>query len=427
MLPPASDIQGAAVVGVAVMLGFGLAELLHRGRAVSAEVTRKVAHVWAGVVTASFPWLVESHVTVLWLALGFGVFLGGTRLLGWLPSVHAVERRTQGAYCYPLAVWVSFYLAAGDPVPYVTAIAVLAVSDTAAAAVGARQPLKRYHVFDRDFRSLGGSFALFGVTFALVLLLMAAFDRGSLPSVLTTALLVAMAATATEGISVRGLDNFLLPYSVVLLLTATAGATAEELSSWVLGALTAACVLVPTVSVARLGAAGAMALFLSGFLAFGLGGPAWLLPLLVPYAGFVAVRAMDRSGEAASLQLLAPAFAVSLLVLLAHVHTGRAQLYLPYLASVAAVSALAWSEWAPGERSSLPSRVAAGLLGGAIVVAAGWLSGPPVPLDLRGAGVLVIFAGAAPLLASAAGETTGRARLAGVLGSTAGCTLWVLV
>ena len=427
MLPPASDMQGAVIVGVAVLLGFGLAEALHRGRGLSAEVTRKVAHIWAGVVTASFPWLVESHVTVLWLALGFGVFLGGTRLLGWLPSVHAVERRTQGAYCYPIAVWVTFYLSAGDPVPYVVAISVLALSDTAAAAVGMKQPLKRYHVFDRDYRSLGGSFALFGITFSLVLLLLAAFDRGSLPDVLTIALLVAMAATATEGISVRGLDNLLLPYSVVLILNATLGASAEALSLWVLGALITASIIVPTMSTARLGAAGAMALFLSGFLAFGLGGTAWLVPLLVPYAGFVAARSMDKSTEAAGLQHLAPTFAVSLAVLLAHVHTGRPHLYLPYLASVAAVSALAWSEWAPGRRSPISSRVAAGSLGGAIVVAAGWLAEPPVALDLRGAGTVVAFAAAAPLLAGAVGATTGKARLAGVLGSTAGCTLWVLV
>ena len=415
------------MVSAAVLLGFAAAEWLHHARGLAPETSRKVAHVWSGAVTASFPWLVESHLSVLGLALGFGAFLGGTRLLGWLPSVHAVKRRTQGAYYYPFAIWLTFYLSAGDPAPYVIAISVLALSDTAAATVGTRQPIKRYHVFDKDFRSLGGSLALLGVTFAIVLVALAAFGRESLPSVLTIALLVGLAAAATEGVSVRGLDNLLLPYVVVVVLNATLGASPEALSDWVLGALLTSAALLPALSLARLGETGILALFLAGFLAFGLGGGAWLLPLLLPYTGFVATRAMDKPGDAAGLGLLAPALGVSLALLLAFAHSGWRPLYLPYMASIAAVSALAWSQWTAGRSPSLLLAVAAGVIGASVAVGPSLLIEPPVPLDLPQAGAVVTFAAVAPLLARAAGRTTGLARLTGVLGSTAVCAVWMMV
>jgi 1,4-alpha-glucan branching enzyme len=45
-----------------------------------------------------------------------------------------------------------------------------------------------------------------------------------------------MVATAVEGISVRGIDNLLVPYATWLVLDRTLGATREGLGDWVLGA-----------------------------------------------------------------------------------------------------------------------------------------------------------------------------------------------
>ena len=44
------------------------------------------------------------------LAFGFAGIVFGTRRLGWLQSIHGVERRSEGGIYYPVAIYLLFLL-----------------------------------------------------------------------------------------------------------------------------------------------------------------------------------------------------------------------------------------------------------------------------------------------------------------------------
>jgi len=415
-------------VTVPILAVFALSELLYRLRGVSAEHTRKLSHVGAGLATLAFPWVATDHWTVLALAVVFVAFLAGTKALGWLPSVHAVARRTRGAHYYPVAVWLTFLLCDGDPALFGTAILVMALSDTGAALVGRSQPIVRYRVIDEDYRSLGGSLALFGLTFGVLLVGLSLRGGASFPAVLVVSLLAALVATAVEGVSIRGLDNLLLPYSVVLVVQRTLALPASELGTPVLGALLVVALLLVTRRVARLEAAGALALFLAGFAAWFLGGPLWLATLALPWVVFVVSRHVVGARYAVDLRLAGSLLAVSLGILVVHGHAGVGALYVPFVASVAAVSALAWSDFARHRGRAGLVEQAAAAAGAALVLLPSLLAAAPVPFRATTALFVVACAAVAPLVArlpQTVLPATGLRRAAGVLGSTAAALAWL--
>ena len=338
--PPPQELVGVSATSVATLLALGVCEWLHRRRRVSAEVTRKIAHMSSGASAVALGWIATSHWTVLAIIGAFCGLMVATKRWGWLPSIHGVERRTAGAWLYPLAVWACHALSAGDDALFAIAITTLALSDTAAAAVGRRSPLARYHVHDGAYRSAGGSLALFGATFLIILAGLALRGSIDLPGLLVTALVVSLAATATEGISVRGWDNFLLPYMVLALLLALDGASRALLGQWMLGATAAAALLLATAPLAHPRTAGAMAVFLCGLLAWGMGGPGWFLLLAVPWLGFAATRRSAGARHRADLTTLAPYLGASAAVLMLHVHVDEPALFLPLAATVAAIAAI---------------------------------------------------------------------------------------
>ena len=92
----AEMLRGGAIAAIFLVI-FGVAEGWRRFGDPPAEWTRKLVHVGGGLVSLALPWLVRSHWTVLALGALLGAVLFGTRKLGLLPSVHGVERRSEGA------------------------------------------------------------------------------------------------------------------------------------------------------------------------------------------------------------------------------------------------------------------------------------------------------------------------------------------
>ena len=423
VMPAPVTLQGEllASLWIAVPIGlvFGAGEWLYRRRGLEGEITRKIAHAAAGVVVMSMPWVAGTHWTVLVLSAGFAAILGGTRLLGWLPSVHAVSRQTGGAWYYPMAVYLTFVLSRGDPLLYCVPMMVMAFGDAGAAVVGRRYGIVRYRVIE-DFRSLGGSLTFFGLTFAVVLCGVGLSGRVDLPSALVITLLVSMVATAVEGISVRGADNLLVPYATFIVLHAALGRGRDGLGDWVLASAAILTVLLLSFRQTRLNATAFMALFVGWVLAFGLGGPMWLLTAVVPYVAFAAGRPGHGAAEA-DLEVMVPTFAVSLVIVLARGHTGTPALFVPFLVSIAAVTAIVLA-------AALPWRWL-GLGGGLLALAPALALGAPVPLGGLGAAATLSGAGIALLLSGRLQQRRVRPAVswvASVAGGTSSALIWVV-
>ena len=424
-----SEIIGMLWIAIPVLALFAVAEVLYRTLKVDAELTRKTTHLGSGLIVFFLPWAVQTHWSVLALAGGFAVLLGGTKLLGWLPSVHRVGRTTRGAEYYPIAIYLTFLLAGGDLLLFGVPVLVMALSDTGAAVVGKRYGIVRYRVIE-DHRSLVGSVTFFGVTFAVVLVGLGLAGHGDLPSVLLITLLTALIATAVEGISVRGADNLLVPYSTFVVLRATLELDRDGLGAWVLGTALVLGILLASFRQSRLNATGFMAVFVGGTLAWGFGGPVWLATLLVPYFGYAASRPVSGHNREADLVVMVPAFAVSLLLVLLYSHLGSPLLFLPFLASVASVSAISLAAFA---RRSLPIQGAAwpaALLAAACTMIPAFFMATPLALTPTMVAVVVGGAMVGPalvqLIEGRIEISPSAMRVAGVLGGTAGSGFWAM-
>jgi len=191
------DVGGAALISAAIFGLFGGAEVGRRLLGLPTEFTRKFTHVGAGVVVLSFPWLVGHTATVVVLALAFAAILVGGRITGLLGSIHGVERRTGGAYYYPLPVPGAWVLSGGDALLYCIPLAVMAVADTGAARVGQRAGETTYRVLDGE-RTLEGSVTFVALAFWVVLLGCALFGRPPWPDMLLVTLVGAGLSTAAE-------------------------------------------------------------------------------------------------------------------------------------------------------------------------------------------------------------------------------------
>jgi len=186
-----------------------------------AEIRRKFIHVSLGAYCLLLPVIFEDAWEV-WLAcaLTVGVFmLARGRLRATLGcGLHAVGRESLGEVYFACAVALLFALRDSAPAAlggaaYVLPLAVLTISDTAAALVGRRFGRLRFAVGDGS-KSWEGvlafSVSAWLVSFAALTLLTA------LDPVRTGALSLAAAAVgaAVEAASTRGADNLLLPIAL---------------------------------------------------------------------------------------------------------------------------------------------------------------------------------------------------------------------
>jgi dolichol kinase len=366
------DGAGALLVAVYVLALFAGAEISRRIWGLHVETTRKATHLGAGAIVMAFPWILHHTVTVVLLALAFGGILVAGRVTGVLGSIHAVERRTSGAYLYPFAVLAIWVLSGGDALEFCVPLAVMAVADAGAAIVGQRAGETTYPVMDGR-RSVEGSMAFFSLAFAVVLMGCTLAHRPGWPDLLLVTLVVASLTTAVEAVSVRGSDNLAIPYAAWLALDHTDRLGLDKLGDWILGMSLGLLVLAATSVRASLTAAGAVVIFLVATIAWAIGGPAWFAPIGALYALYLLAR---PEGTDTELDMVFPSTAGSMVVVLAHAHTGDERLFGPYVVTVAANGAMAFAAIA-GVRGW--PVVASAALGAALPVAVARIVAPETP------------------------------------------------
>jgi phytol kinase len=208
---------GALLVGSGFLALIAIAEAWFRLRAPAVEHTRKLVHFGSGFGCAVLPLLVQSHWTVLALAVSFVSFFAVTKAKGWLPSLHRIDRKSRGSEYYPLAIYLLFVLAADNIGIYVASVLVLAIGDACAALVGANYGVCIYEV-DGNKKSVEGSLVLAVITFLAVHLpLVLLTDLAPVHTVLI-AINVAAVVTLLEGISLSGADNLFVPLCAAFMM-----------------------------------------------------------------------------------------------------------------------------------------------------------------------------------------------------------------
>ncbi len=376
---------------------FAAGELLRRVFGVATEYTRKLAHVGGGLVVLSAPWTVTSHWTLLALcAAFFGMLLLG-RVTGALGSVHGVERSTGGAWLYPVAVYVTWLLAEGDTALYCVSMGVMVFADASAAIVGRHVGDTPYRVMD-GIRSAEGSLSFFAVAFAVCFVGLGVAGGGSWAEIALIALVTAVMTACTEAISVRGVDNLLVPWAALVVIRDMRALGLAQMDRWLVGLLVTLACVAAVRRATRLRPAGGIAAFLFGALAWGLGGPVWFVPLAV--TGLVLLFVHAGFGVDADLEQVFPAVVGSVLTVAVLAHVPGHGMFVPFVGTLSANAAIGLylatqAEPSQGVLLRARSAGAAGLAAAAPAFAA-WTVEPEVPAALTTAAGLVgllLFAG----------------------------------
>ena len=386
------DILPAIVFAVSFIALFAAGEWLRRRDILPPEAARKFVHVGGCAGAMLFPLFLRSPWTVVALAVVFSIGIGVAQRLWRIRSLDDVDRASDGGVLHPVALGACYLVADtfGRVADYEIAMAVLALSDTAAALVGRRYGRIRYRVEPGSERSVEGSTAFFLITFLVVHI--ALLFAGPMPTSpvgpLLLALLVAVLATLFEAVSWGGADNLVVPLATLTILLKNTPPDPAALGlQFALFALALALVIL-TVRIRRAVAfSGALAFALAAYLAAGLVAPAWGIAVIVAaaFAGRPADAEPVRIRRAFRLLFL-PALVISVANLLIFAGCDIRPVLFPVFVLSLALSLLA--DRLDTHRRCL-RRVLAVALGVPTVLATAWLAAAlilsAVPLH-RGAG-----------------------------------------
>ena len=292
----ASEAWRLVLVAAASLAILLLAEAARRSGRVSPEGGRKLTHFGVGVLAGAFPWIFASPVTVAVLTVASLAGLLVARRVRALPALYDVGRTTAGELYFPIAVAVLFALARHQPVFYLISIYTLVVCDAVAAILGKSYGRHSFLV-TTDRKTLEGTAAFLVATFLgveLPLVLLTGLDRAACVLI---AVQVALLVTSFEAISVRGIDNLVVPLGTFYLLVRMTSRSAESVGHALLVQLAILGVMLLLAWRTRfLTFSGALAAHLVLYACYALGSPRWIFAPAAALAAFLVLDAYAHRG-----------------------------------------------------------------------------------------------------------------------------------
>ena len=291
------------MAAVVVVLGLALAAVRRAGtrRRWSAEQVREGGRMAAVAVALPLPWVFERAWPVVALAaLVTGVLMAlrvspavRARLGSWVVSG---ERPSVGDVSLPVSVCALFLLTAGSPVLYAVPLLLVGLAGPAAARVEARHGLSSFATAEGT-KSREGSVVFASVAFLCVHVPLLAFTPVGRVESLWVAAIVAVLATIVEAVSWRGLDVVFVPlgtFAVLLRLLTFPGPLLAGHFAVLLALVSVAAALRRETTV---GGAGVFGAALVGYLAWALGGTAWLLPPALVFVLYARIWPAAREAD----------------------------------------------------------------------------------------------------------------------------------
>lgn len=187
--------------------------LLNARKKIDNETSRKLVHIFHGLVVAS--WIYTANYTFIISAeLLFLATVLIARKFNILTSLRDVKRRSWGDIFFPIGI-ISISLFEPQAEVFLIAILHLALADALAALVGSRLNQGRYLVFGQR-KTLGGTLTFFIVSLMITSLIGQYFNADY---TFVYIIAVGVLTSAIENISPFGSDNLTIPLIVIGLLT----------------------------------------------------------------------------------------------------------------------------------------------------------------------------------------------------------------
>lgn len=215
-----NDYIAIVIAFVYVFAVLGIAEALRRGLALSTDFTRKVVHIAVGMWSWCAVLLFESR----WMAIVPPAAFVALNYISYrrdiFKAMEAGDRSNLGTVYFP-AAFVAIILASGEQWKTLLPLALMPMTwgDSFASIVGRRFGRRKYAV-GASTRSIEGSAAMFAFSLISVAAALWSTTGQGITAALSTAFLVALAATVAEALSVRGLDNLFVPAASLAVLLA---------------------------------------------------------------------------------------------------------------------------------------------------------------------------------------------------------------
>lgn len=198
-------------------------EILHNILRVKTEYTRKFAHSAASLLALTFPLIYDSYVYVLVMGTIFFVVLAIAEHRDLLRSIHDVSRKTYGGLLLPVAIAGTFTVSVwlNDPRLFILPILLLGVSDSLAGITGVYfgEKLRKIIVYKLHLnKTYLGTSVFFLTSLILSIYTLHWFVGNFSTQTIAAAISVAVGAALVETFSSKGLDNFTVPLTALIIL-----------------------------------------------------------------------------------------------------------------------------------------------------------------------------------------------------------------
>ena len=199
----------------------------------SPEVRRKAVHILTGGYALLFPVLFDQKWPVALLlgaaiALMMWMRLPGQRESGLGSTIHSVERNSWGDVLLAVAIGFLFFRSQGTPILYVLPLAIITLSDSAAALAGSVYG-RRVFAVEKGQKSVEGVAVFFVVAWLVSLILLLLFTDLARPNVVLLGLAVAAFGALVEADSWNGYDNLFVPLGIHVFLRENLGSSPGEI------------------------------------------------------------------------------------------------------------------------------------------------------------------------------------------------------
>ena len=216
-----TDPLAIAIAFAYVFAVLGVAEALRKLFKLPVEFTRKVVHIGVGMWAWGTIALFQSKWMAIVTPLSFVALNYVSYKRGLFLAMESNDRGNLGTVYFPLAFAAVILLAWDVSKPMlVAALMPLTWGDAFAAIVGKAIGRRRYAV-GGSVRTLEGSATMFALSFLGVFAALIVLERlagAEIGWAALFALATALAATLAEALSVRGLDNLLVPAAALATL-----------------------------------------------------------------------------------------------------------------------------------------------------------------------------------------------------------------
>ena len=190
-----------------------LNEIWWRVKKPSDEFSRKAVHILVGSFVAFWPYFLSWRQIEL-LGLSFFIVVLISKQLNVFKSIHSVQRPTWGELLFAVSVSL-VALITHDKQIYMTAILAMAVADGFAAIIGSYfGKSNKYSIFGNS-KSIVGSLTFYVITLGLLAIYNSATTS---PKHGLVYLVIALAATVLENLSINGVDNLTVPLLIAVCL-----------------------------------------------------------------------------------------------------------------------------------------------------------------------------------------------------------------